>query len=575
MKKIISFVLVLAALASLFVMPVSAATDRALAQKAITETAFAYYYKEHYVQYDSTTLTYQAKRQAGASRMTAGAAPEMAAADFTVYTVCSDFCSDVYYNTFGYWINGSPRTCNTANMVAIPATNPEVVVKCESKTAADRAAAVQKIRDNIQVGDVLVHNGGDGGHAMLYIGDALGDGTKYLIHSGGKKINIDSGVDQYEDYQDVTGHVGGSIRLDNVEIALDAASTNYNNLHDPDVGTFSLLRFMDAADISKDITPVSLCRTKWPGLEIDRSGDRPVYHNVLSGEEMTVTVTIKNNGKTAYKALPISEAAPKGASIVEGSANEGGKISADGIQWTIDVPAGAEKKLSYKVKITAKTGETVTMPAGMVDAIPSRELTFKVGASRVAKDAFADVIKAGTVAGITNAKTQIGFANEVYKTVLGKETGLPDTMKELLEGLFTTKSGLEDAPLVGGTMIVRKTEFAGNFKTINEMIVPKHVMGRAFLYENSDPLNYGAWDRNLDPKAEHLEPGDIIVGMRGRNVLSVENPNAVYVYVYLGEGQILARGHSGRPVVTSFESVAGSKMHRQNLCFVLRPSLVG
>lgn len=575
MKKIISLVLVLAALASLFVMPVSAATDRAIAQKAIIETAFAYYYKEHFVQYDSTTLTYQAKRVAGASRMTAGAAPEMAAADFTVYTVCSDFCSDVYYNTFGYWINGSPRKCNTANMVAIPATNPEVVVKCESKDPAERAAAIQKMRDTMQPGDIVVHNGGDGGHAMLYIGDALGDGTKYLIHSGGKKINIDSGVDQYEDYQDVTGHVGGSIRLDNVEIALDAASTNYNNLHDPEVGPFSLLRYMDAADISKDVSPVAICRTKWPGLEIDRSGDRPIYHTVLSGEEMTVTVTIKNNGKTDYKALPVSEAAPKGATIVEGSANEGGKVTADGIKWTVDVAAGAEKKLTYKVKITAKATEIVTMPAGTVDAIPSRELTFKVGASKVAKDAFKEVIKAGTVAGITKAKTEIGFANEVYKTVLGKETGLPDTAKELVDGLFTVKSGLEEAPLVKGTMIVRKTDFAGNFKTVNEMIVPKHVMGRVFLYENSDPTNYGAWDRNLDVKAADLEPGDIIVGMRGRNVTSVENPNAVYVYIYLGEGQVLARGRSGKPVVTSFESVAGSKMHRQNLCFVLRPGLVG
>lgn len=575
MKKHLCILLILAMLVPL--MSVNAgATDKATIQKALTETALAYYYKETQVQYDSSTLTYQPKSVAGANRISSGSSPEMAAADNTVYTVCSDYCSDVYYSVFGQWICNGPRACYTGSMVKIPANAPEVVVKFGGTDGmTDRDAAVEKARKEIQPGDIIVYHSGGGGHAMMYIGDAMGDGKDYIVHSGGSKINTETGVDRIENLgADTFGIYRGSIRLNEADSYCFTKDSSYGgNLYNPKKISFCILRMWQADYMPKNILPSAMSRLKFPRIEIDRSADRTLYNTVTTGEEMSVTVTVTNNSGTDYKALTVSEKAPVGAVITAGSANEGGTATAAGVSWRVDVPAGYEKKLTYRVKITAEKGETVFFPAGTVAEIPTRELSFRVGGAPMSESDFAGMLRFGRVPGVTTfQKTQLGFANEFYKKSLGKELNLPETLQEVLDGLFVVRENLEDIAVTDGKMLSRKPVQTPQMQAVEQMLLPKHVLGRAFLFETDVPNNYGTWDRVLELKPDFYEPGDIFVGMRGRNVLSVENPDMVFVYIYLGSGKVLTRSRAGKPVITDFDATAG-KMLRMNLAFVLRPSL--
>lgn len=100
------------------------ALDKELVQRAVLETAFAYYRKGPKIQYDSTELTTEDRESTGVCRLSSGDSPEMTGDDRSFYTVCSDWCYDVYYNAFGYQLTGSARRAFTYNMTPHPTSDP-------------------------------------------------------------------------------------------------------------------------------------------------------------------------------------------------------------------------------------------------------------------------------------------------------------------------------------------------------------------------------------------------------------------------------------------------------------------
>ena len=171
-----------------------APVDKATAQQAVIQTALAYYDKGMPIQYDSNGVTIQNKNDyGGACRLTSGEAPEEGGSDHTVYSVCSDYCYDVYFNAFGYKLMGSPRMCRTSPMTLTSAKEPIIVCKYDA-TGTDPDAmtnqqeAIDKARAILEPGDVIVGYGSSG-HAMLYIGNYKNDGTDYIIHCWGGKYD--------------------------------------------------------------------------------------------------------------------------------------------------------------------------------------------------------------------------------------------------------------------------------------------------------------------------------------------------------------------------------------------------
>lgn len=65
-------------------------------EDAIVNTAFAYYSKGSYMQYDSTQLADLTSYRGGLTRLTVKSAPEAATSDSTFYTVCSNYVDQCY-----------------------------------------------------------------------------------------------------------------------------------------------------------------------------------------------------------------------------------------------------------------------------------------------------------------------------------------------------------------------------------------------------------------------------------------------------------------------------------------------
>ena len=116
MKRVFSLLLILTILLSMIVLPISAADpvekspeQLATMQRAIIETALAYYRKGTNIIYDPATMSVQDRRSVGISHVSSDDAPELAADDNILYTSCAEFCHNVYVNAFGYAPAGDAR----------------------------------------------------------------------------------------------------------------------------------------------------------------------------------------------------------------------------------------------------------------------------------------------------------------------------------------------------------------------------------------------------------------------------------------------------------------------------------
>ena len=189
-------------------------------QRAVVETALAYYYRGKTIQYDSVELTQQDRWQGGIIRETNYCSPETPNENRPMFSVCSAFCYEVYYYTFGGWeLLGSQLNCWTVPMSKLPARDPLVVFRRnykrslkKSEPLGEREADLRELERIIEPGDVLVASNPAGGHAMLYVGDAFGDGGKWLIHCWGDKYEMKTGKDAWETNRDHNWEGGAILR---------------------------------------------------------------------------------------------------------------------------------------------------------------------------------------------------------------------------------------------------------------------------------------------------------------------------------------------------------------------------
>lgn len=101
MKRFLSILLIFCVVMSLLPMTfASAASDLTEVEKAIVETALAYYYKGNAVQYDSYYIGNGGRFTSAILRQTNDKTPEESSPDDIHYTVCSAYPWDVYLNTF-------------------------------------------------------------------------------------------------------------------------------------------------------------------------------------------------------------------------------------------------------------------------------------------------------------------------------------------------------------------------------------------------------------------------------------------------------------------------------------------
>ena len=536
--------------------PVKREWTREELEQIVVETALGYYYQNPYVQYDSEDMVVD-----GTRRENSGDAPEMADFDSMVYSVCSDFMYDIYYNAFGYKLTGKPLNCVTATMVKLPVTDPMVAYKYGGADGStDLEKTMAEARAGMRPGDIIVGYGSSG-HAMMYIGDIYGDGHEYLIHCWGGKFSPETGVDKMEK--------DGAIFIQDVDVScFQPGGTRGWYLADPKKGeVFSILRPMDAADITLEPTEAAISRYEHKGITIDRNLDRWRYDSIVSGEEIPVTLTVTNNGKEAFTAIPVTEYVPDGQTLVSGSASAGASVDGNTLKWTVDIPAGGKVELTYKVKVTGKLGDTVLFPSGDVAGIASRPISMVIGGKGFSDeqnakfmlttlDTLSDSIKKA------DTFLDMDFFNKVYQDVIGIDPKLPTSASDVLEGLFQRKNALG---LEIKILNRRATPNAG-FETVSAMIIPGHAVGQ-YVSAGNNPRN-----RVMEFREEYYKPGDLFVGLFGSSTTRVLGPSELDYFVYLGGGKVLAYSAKDGVQLKSFGNTIELGL-KYNYLLGLRPTL--
>lgn len=557
--------------------------DKELVQRAVLETAFAYYRKGPKIQYDSTELTTEDRESTGVCRLNSGDSPEMTGDDRSFYTVCSDWCYDVYYNAFGYQLTDSARRAFTYNMTPAPTSDPSVILKCgfymDDVHTRDKFEFIEQCQKLWEPGDVIViyarpEDGTEmGGHAMLFVGDYNNSGKNYILHSSGSKIDMSTGIDRIEKpgsirLQDAYEHLFDPNTARNSPAVLEGnASLSNHNLNPDKYTEMILLRPWLAKDFPTQIPPATQTRLKYPGLDIDRSTNLSRYVSVRRSDEVTITVTLKNTSTSPMEQISVTEPIPNGGEIVSESITEGGILSKTGICWTATLSAGEEKQLSYRVKVTAHRGDTLSLPGGMVDQIPTRPLWYSVAGAAADAQIWSRITEQDLPSGCSEA----AFARELYHSVLGVELQLPNRLQDFLDSL-TDEIHVPNSDSPNHKMLTPKAVETLNPQAIRltNMILPEHLCGMVMRLDNFvDSMH--CCHRPAEYRAASYEPGDIFLCLGGSTKLSAADPADVTTYIYLGEDRMAVCDHEGTRISGFDETLA--RAIPMNVVIGLRPSL--
>ncbi|MBQ7565984.1 MAG: S-layer homology domain-containing protein [Oscillospiraceae bacterium] len=586
-------------------------------EKAISTAAWAYFAKVGKLQYCSAELTKGFNKYFGGQyRLTENAAPEYGTTDTTIYSVCSDYCYKTYVSAIGYHLFDSPDylDATTTAFWQFGDQYGATVARYKSDkyelSEGDKASGLANVpymtldemkaflRDwekNLRPGDILVPTG----HAILYVGNGM------TLDCGGSKYTRDTGVELAEPrgavwhsakvtdiFLDGTDTVkfNKTYVLDNIEWLIVLRPTNILVQDDGDGNPAN-----DKVKNPAFTIPAStFTREQNPLMDIDRTVSITPYGTAYTGEELTYSVKISNlsdheeytksvtDGKTDFKALAVTEKIPAGTELVPGSITGGGTVENGVISWTVDVPAGETKTVSYKVKVTAKQGETITATGGWVNDIPSNTITNKVGGTKLSAEAVAGLQKLADTPveawreqyNISANATDLEFAERVYAKACGVELELP-TVKEIVNGLmqfkqFSFSSLSRREPYVSRGKVSGKA-FALRDKpgeaaaAVADMIVPGYIGGASTMLDHSTQIN--------EFHLSYLEPGDILV-----YVLTSENGavGETRISVATGDNRLLSLRSDKKLGVADnqyFTDEVMWKAYYYDIFFLLRPSL--
>ncbi|MBR3849545.1 MAG: S-layer homology domain-containing protein, partial [Oscillospiraceae bacterium] len=538
-------------------------------QDAVVATAWAYYDKGLPVQYDSQALSVVGKSKGGTVRSTWKQTPEYATPDETLFSVCSDYCYQVYFDAFKYDLHPKgPIYAYTGNLAGwTKDTHPEVVWRynchdLKERNADERMAALKDFLSKLQPGDII--NGTTkvqgGGHAMMYVGDCLGDGTKYILHCAGYKYNTATGEDRPEghtgDFKAIPGQVNpllgdrryGGITLDPVEEYI------INKYKDPKRDlVLSILRPLDVIkDDTNPMTPSAQARLKFPRLVINRTATGMRFKDVEAGGTVTLKVELINKSKQAYT-LPVKEVVPAGVTFVK--ASDGAKVDGSNISWDVTLNAGETKTVSYDCTVTAKRGETVTFTGGSVSTIPSNTINIPIGGKHLtdAENAILKDVAAAKYKDVYKGMDKNLLPELVWQKILKLNVALP-TPKQIVEDL------IEETTFANKTVYALRNDLTGQQKQWRDMVVTELCGG--FVHAEMSALK-----RVLDLRCDYLYPGDVIYQIK-----SIEKPSDGQTLIYLGNEKFLrqTRTTGGAATATFFE---WQKAHTFQLFYVLRPTL--
>ncbi|MBQ7566241.1 MAG: S-layer homology domain-containing protein [Oscillospiraceae bacterium] len=327
-------------------------------QKALIATAWAYYDKDHsLLQLDQCQLSEVATANGGNLRNHYFAAPETITSQKVWYGSPHGLAVSILKNTLNHEMVPT-ATAATYNRLSGLMEDYNTVYTW-SPGSNEPLASASELFAMLQPGDLLdVIQGRIDYVYGIYMGDGM---ILSYSHERTWRYDLANGVEHLEPE-------GAAFLVPYTELVSDAYLAQATEVH--------IARLVD--DVDHDtavITPAAKSRMAYPRMVIDRTVDVGPFGDVQTGGKLTYTVVITNKSGEAYTALPVTEQIPAGTTLVsaEGATNEGGKLS-----WSLDIPAGQSKTISFTVTVTAQPGERIVCGDGFVAEIPSNIISTTV-----------------------------------------------------------------------------------------------------------------------------------------------------------------------------------------------------
>lgn len=507
--------------------------DRETLEKGVTAVAWAMANKGVNVQYEAHSVSDEGAPEYENIGIHHYYSPEFASDDQVFYMQCNSFCVNCIYEAFHYVSYEGQYRPGTAVMTTKYPEGTMVYYQAGvTEEIADRV--IEEIRAIIRPGDIIAACC-ESAHAMLYIGDYLGDGTEYVAHCWGAGYEKKTGVKNPE--------TDGAIYIQPADGLVFDHQVGWPSwdLHTHATKYVGIIRLIDAPDFTQGITKATQTRLDYPGITIDKALDRAQYRGVEKGEEVEVRVSVTNNGTEPYKNLHLKEYIPRGTVPVSGD-----------YETTLDVAPGETKTMAFKVKVIADAGETITFGKGFVDHIRTREIVCNVSEANLSAEEIRKLnVYAGTIVKKNSFKNEMVDIKTIYKDALGADVELPDSLQDFLTACFDKSTGF-----------IHLKETTDENRKYASQIVYKQYGGKSFSYL---PEVMG---RNLDLISQNYREGDVLIKTGTDKALK---PSGIAMYVCLAPGKFLEITQKGAQIVDLDSTIA--LFFAQSFYFVVRPSI--
>lgn len=398
---------------------------------AILETAWAFYRKDPYIQYDNRRLNKYSSLYGNRTSEGMNNTPEIPGPQRNTFLVCSYYTYGVAFHAFDCRMLETSAHCSAVVLgrAEEESLQPYIFWHYEADDTEEHTReGMEQLRSLLRPGDILSYErkANPVGHAVVWAGDCNGDGVDDILNVDGKPFNTEKMIDVREPNGAVVINAPKGKRPTGWSYFFEEDAYDYfPKLKKVTVYRLPEMKYSKLIPISER----AKTRILFPGLVIFFEAEDGVFGCAKKGGEYTYTLKIQNRSEKNHEGILVQLPVPENAEIVKvnGEPAENGTV-----KRTVSVAAGGETVLTYTVKATGAVGTVIETGVGYVHAIPLPLLKTAI----VSRKADAKAVKAA-------AEKACGEQGEAflaaYLKALGTDLPAP-TVEGLLSRLYTPET---------------------------------------------------------------------------------------------------------------------------------------